>query len=145
MSNELLDAVEQRDLARLAALLAAGADPNASHPDSPAWVPLKGAVEELADGGPIEAVVLLLRHGADVDGGRIPGNATPLLVAAMNQQSEAARMLLAAGADPNVRDDEGETPLGLSRKYGNHEMVGLLTLCGAGAATDDGLDRDSGP
>jgi hypothetical protein len=79
-------------------LLAGGADPNASHPASPAWVPLKGAIEELIEGGSIDAVILLLQYAAAVDGGREPGNATPLLVAVMNNQLEAVRLLLAAGS-----------------------------------------------
>ena len=134
MTVELFEAIEQQDLNRLRDLLEAGADPNVSHPNSPAWVPLKGAIEELIEGASIDAVILLLQYGADVDGGREPGNATPLLVAVMNNQLEAVRLLLAAGADPEIRDDEGETPLGLSLKQGNQQIANLLRLCGARAA-----------
>ena len=49
-------------------------------------------------------------------------------------QLEAVRLLLAAGADPEIRDDEGETPLGLSLKQGNYQIANLLMLCGARAA-----------
>jgi len=126
---ELFEAIESHDVSRLAMLLSTGADPNGSHQDSPSWTPLKTAIEELADGGPIEAVVLLLRHGAKVDHGRVPGNATPLLVAVMNRQAEAVRILLAAGADPNIRDDEGESPLSLSVQNDDEELVRAIRLC----------------
>lgn len=131
MSLELFDAIERHDAARLVALLADGADPNAGHPDQPAWVPLKAAVEELSTGGGLTAVVLLLRYGAVADGGRIPGGATPLLVAALNRQAEAMRLLLAAGADPAIRDDEGDTALALCERAGDWAGAALLRLCGA--------------
>jgi uncharacterized protein len=133
MSLELFEAIERHDLPSLAALLAAGADPNADHPAQPSWVPLKAAVEELAEGGPIGAVVLLLRHGAVVDGGRAPGGATPLIVAALNRQAEAIRILLAAGVNPRARDDEGDTPLSLCVRSGDLMTADLLRLCGVGA------------
>lgn len=134
MSSELFESIEQHNLSRLRELLATGVDPNIGHPDAPAWVPLKAAIEELTDNGPIEAVILLLQYGADVDGGREPGNATPLLVAAMNNQLEAVRLLLAAGADPQIRDDEGETPLGWSIQHQNPQVTELLRLCWKKAA-----------
>ncbi|HVS39263.1 MAG TPA: ankyrin repeat domain-containing protein [Gemmataceae bacterium] len=127
---ELFDAIEQHDLKRLVELLVAGADPNLGRPHQPFWTPLKAAVEAVADGGPVEAVILLLRHRAAVDGGRTPGDATPLIVAMINRQPEAARILLAAGADPNARDDEGDTPLRLSTARNDHATRALLVLCG---------------
>jgi hypothetical protein len=77
LREALFSAIEQHNLSRTATLLASGADPNGQHPQQPSWVPLKAADEELAEGGPIEAVVLLLRHGAEVDGGRLPGTQLP--------------------------------------------------------------------
>jgi ankyrin repeat protein len=133
MSLTLFDAIERHDLAALAELLAAGADPNAVHPEHRLWTPLKGAVEASAEGGPIGAVVLLLRYGAIVDGSGLPGDATPLIVAAQYPQNEATRILLAAGANPSAQDDEGDTPLGLSLRRGDLATAELLRLCGAEA------------
>jgi uncharacterized protein len=142
MKLELFDAIERHDLAALATVLVAGADPNAAHPEYRFWTPLKGAVEESAEGGPVGAVVLLLRHGAAVDGSGLPGDATPLVVAAQYPPIEATRILLAAGANPSARDDEGDTPLGLSLQRGDLATAELLRLCGAeaepGAAADGG-------
>lgn len=131
MESGLFNAIEEHDLGRLAAMLKSGADPNAEPSDQPSWVPLKLAVGELADGGPIEAVILLLRHGAVADGGGEPGGATALILAAMDGQLEAARLLLAAGGDPNVVDDEGDSPLRLCAERGDRDMAALLLLCGA--------------
>ncbi|QJW94713.1 ankyrin repeat domain-containing protein [Frigoriglobus tundricola] len=130
MSLELFDAIERQDLSAIVALLAAGADPNAEHPDQPSWVPLKAAAEDGLSG----AIVLLLRYGAAADSGRQPGGATPLIVAALNRQGEVARLLLAAGADPAACDEEGDTPLGLCERHGDHDTASLLRACGAVAA-----------
>lgn len=141
MSLELFDAIERRDLAAIAALLASGVDPDAPHPQQPLWTPLKGAIEEAAEGGPVEAVVLLLRYGAAVEGSRARGDSTPLIVAAQYSRAETIRILLAAGADPSARDDEGDTPLGLCLRRGDNATAGLLSLCGA----EDEPDYASGP
>lgn len=134
--TELIDAIERHDLLRVRSLLRAGADPNGRDPRQPEWVPLKTAVEECAEGGSIEAVVLLLRHGASVEGGSTDG-ATPLLIAALNSQTQAARLLLAAGADPNVRCAEGDSPLRLAVERRNHALAALLLACGADATIHD--------
>lgn len=127
MSLDLFDAIERHDSSRVAMLLSSGADPNAHHPGQPSWVPLKAAAED----GVLGAVVLLLRYGAKPDGGQEPSGATPLIVAALNGHAEVARLLLAAGADPSIRDDEGDTPLALSIRNGDDATAELLRLCGA--------------
>ena len=131
MSSNLFDAIDRHDLTLLAALLQAGADPNVERPSQASWFPLKLAVSELDDGGPIGAVELLLQHGALPDGGGDPGGNTALIQAAMYGQVEAARLLLAAGADPNVRDDEGDSPLRLAVEKRNYELAALLLRWGA--------------
>jgi len=137
MSKELFDAIKAYDLERLATLLDAGADPNASKPEWPGWLPLHAAVNELEDGGPIEAVILLLRHGARVDGAVSDRDATPLLMALFRQQSEAVRMFLAAGADPNRTGDEGDSPLRVCAEQGDLAMAALLLRCGATRTLDE--------
>ena len=145
MSDALLEAIQTRDVDRVAAVLAAGADPNdagkSRHSDRDV-PPLHAAIWELEaceaidpypaePAGPIDSVVLLLRHGARVTGWDISKERDPLFDAVLGNQIEAVRLLLAHGADPNVQDDEGRSPLRLCAEKGYLEMARLLLLCGA--------------
>lgn len=142
MSEALIDAIEAGEVDRLAELLAAGADPNATvvsryYALEERLTPLLVAVRELQPpsdqepGRPIDAVVLLLRYGADVNLWDEEHSSTPVLNAVFVNNIEAVRILLAAGADPNVRDDEGDSPLRLCAQNGYLEMARLLLHCGA--------------
>jgi hypothetical protein len=88
MSKELFEAVEKHDVDLLARLLMEGADPNALKAGWPEWRPLQSAVDELAEGGPVEALTLLLRHGASVDEMGPDRTATALLMAIFRRQPE---------------------------------------------------------
>jgi ankyrin repeat protein len=143
MPTDIFEALENHDLDRLSALMVSGADPNAAKAEWPKWLPLHAAVEELEYGGPIEALVLLLRHGALVDGLDAGRDATPLLMAVFRNQPEAVRVLLAAGADPNFRGSEGDSPLRACVERGDLEMAAMLLRCGA-TQTIDGTGGPSG-
>jgi ankyrin repeat protein len=129
MSGDLHRVIKAHDLDTLARLLAVGHDPNELHAG---WPPLHGAIAEIGYGGDIEAVALLLRHGADPNVWDADHGVTPLLTALFCGQRDAALMLLAAGADPNVRSDEGDIPLFMCVEQGDLKMA--ATLLGAGAA-----------
>lgn len=137
MSTELFEAIETHDVDRLATVLRGGADPNAVKVEGPKWLALHAAVDELEDGGSTEAVILLLRHGARVDGLDSDRDATPLLMALFREQPEAARILLAAGADPNFRGSEGDSPLRVCVEQGRHELAAMLLRCGATQTIDE--------
>lgn len=137
MSTELFDTIEKHDVERLATLLSGGADPNAIKHEWPEWLPLHAAVEELEYGGPVEALVLLLRHGARIDGLGADRNATPLLMAIFRRQTEAVRLLLAAGADPNFKGSEGDSPLRACVELSEHAMAAMLLRCGATRTSDE--------
>jgi len=129
MSDALFEAIETHNLERLAAALDAGADPDARSATIPAWRALHAAIEELEDGGPIEALVLLLRAGAHPD---VPEDAdTPLLMALFRGQPEAARLLLAAGADAAAIGSEGDSALRWVVEHGPRHLARVLLLADA--------------
>lgn len=86
-------------------------------------------------------VALLLERGADVEAAsRNPMRVRPLHAAAAGHSLEIVRLLLAAGADPNVRQQAGFTPLQAAALHGDLEMVEVLLDAGADPAlrSDDG-------
>jgi ankyrin repeat protein len=137
MSQELFEALEQHDTRRLAELLSQGADPNEGRTSAADWPPLKSAVDQFDHGGTTEAVVLLLRYGANPNGSGAAGDSPPLLVAVMNRRLDAVQILLAAGANPNVRNDEGDSPLLLAIKQNDLAITSVLLACGAVKSIDD--------
>ncbi|MBK9266466.1 MAG: ankyrin repeat domain-containing protein [Polyangiaceae bacterium] len=149
MSDALLEAIEAGNIDRLAELLAAGADANATvisryYTLEFRLTPLLVAVRALQTPGAsepgcsIDTVVLLLRYGADVNRWDEEHASTPLLTAVFNNHIDAVRILLAAGADPNVRGDEGESPLRLCAEKGYLAMARLLLHCGANKTIHEG-------
>ena len=82
-------------------------------------------------GGFVEVTRLLLEHGADpnapppTDDGT-PASRTPLMAAVALGRIKIAQALLDAGADPDRRNDKGETALDLAIKAENDELVDLL-------------------
>lgn len=102
-------------------LLAHGADVNAIEPNG-GRTPL---LEAVADGH--EPVVRQLTDaGARVDVADMLGD-TPLILATRKNSVEMVRLLLEAGADPNVRDwRRGQTPLSLASRKGRDDIVDLL-------------------
>jgi ankyrin repeat protein len=82
-------------------------------------------------------VVQLLRHGATVDAWDARHDATPLLMSLFRGQDEATRLLLARGADPNVRGAEGDSPLRWSVQHDDLATAALLLRSGAGTTIDE--------
>jgi TonB family protein len=138
-SNEVLalhDAVRPGKTTILEALLAAGADPNGVY--------VRTALGEAFAQGNIEGARVLLDHGADPnktwcsryaeldsDLGEKPGcswdcQLTPLMVGAAAGAGEFVRLLLAAGADPALRDRKGRSALDFAKRYQHPEIVARL-------------------
>jgi ankyrin repeat protein len=140
----------------LSDILERGADPNA--PDFWGWTVLMHAV----DAGHVETVEFLLEHGADPNVpvkraerlyylyNSVPNierddeGTTALMHAAVKESVEIVKILLAHGADPNVRateTDEGFpfTALLMAAGRGNLEIVRTLVEHGAHLEADDGV------
>jgi len=75
--------------------------------------------------GNLPMTKLLVEHGADVRDG------TALHIAASRALTDIARLLLKSGADPNVRDADGVTPVEVAVHKGNREIAELLIDSGA--------------
>ena len=133
MTQEIFDAINRHDVECLVTLLAQGVDPDQLNTGFLKQRPLHAAVLAVSEGGPLELIRLLLRYGAGIDESPDPdlGGHTPLLLALYNDQFEAARLLLDAGADPNVRSNEGHSPLRACAEQGFHEMAALVLAMGA--------------
>lgn len=86
-----------------------------------------------------DAVSLLIDRGAEVDAfGRGWMTGTALHSGASRLQSESVRVLLEAGANPDVRQSGGWTPLHAAAMNGDLVSVELLLAAGAdAAATND--------
>jgi ankyrin repeat protein len=90
--------------------------------------------------GHVEAVKVLLEHGADVN--RKPPSRfqnTALDAAVAGDHADIVRVLLAAGGDPTVRSEANYTTLHKAAAHGNLEIVRMLLDHGADAnAVRDG-------
>lgn len=117
------------------ALLDAGADVNAAN--GIGQTGLHNAVWE----GQRDVVKLLLKRGARTDIQSVDG--TPLFCAAVNGDAEAAALLLAAGAEPDARNSDGDTPLHGAAESGSVEII--RSLLGRGADVNASADRGSTP
>lgn len=154
-ASELLDAVKAGDIARVQTALAGGADVNEVDFAYGSALHLATAIgnREIADaliaaGADLEATgepagahplhvaaqtneaeiaALLVAKDAIVDATDSEGR-TPLFVAAANGSLETAKVLLAGGADPNIKDTiSGDGPLHIA-SYSGHEGVVELFL-----------------
>jgi len=84
--------------------------------------------------GHLENVKVLLQTKIDVNHVNNLGW-TALMETAMKKgrgavHAEITRLLLAAGANPNLRDHQGVTPLAHAEQAGNHEIAALLRAAG---------------
>jgi ankyrin repeat protein len=121
------------------------------------WLFEDGATPFLraAQSGDVELMKLLLAHGANP---KIytAHNVTPLAVAAgigwvegvtfewsPQESTEAVKMCLDLGIDPNVADDEGRTALHGAAHKGRVEVIQMLVDHGANLNAHDGGSRDS--
>jgi ankyrin repeat protein len=79
-------------------------------------------------GGHVEITRALLAHGCgDIDARNRDGR-TALWWACHLGYANAALVLLQAGADMNIADTQGRTPLDMARAPGQHDCVAVLEV-----------------
>ena len=83
--------------------------------------------------GSIDAVKLLIAHGADLGATELESGQTLLMTAAAEMHPSVVRLLLAEGVDVHARSVVGFTPLTFAVRAGDLESVKLLVAAGASA------------
>ena len=134
----VLEAVAAGRADRLRAQLAA--DPAAIAERTPEGFTALGLAAFL---GGAEVVRVLLEHGADADDDADnPFGVRPVHAASAAHDHETMRLLLEAGADPNLRQQGGFVPLHEAAHSDDVELARLLLDHGAdpALAADDGRD-----
>ena len=124
--TELHYAANAGDVAAVRSLLAAGSDPDAR--DSQGWSPLHFAAQ--AASGPV--VQALIDAGASIGVRDSHGN-TALFRAVFSYRGDGTAILalLAARADPHVRNESGVSPYSLAHTIANTDVARYFPDAGA--------------
>lgn len=100
-------------------LLEQGAQPN-----RPGWNALHYAASHTGDAA-LAIIGQLLEHSAYIDA-ESPNGTTPLMMAARYGLSDAVTLLLQAGADPSIKNQQGLTAVDFAREAGRDRDVQQL-------------------
>ena len=103
-------------------LLARGADPTLA--DGEGCTPLMGACLE----GHVGVIRSLLTDGRSPINAEEHRRHTALFYAVGYGHAEAARLLLRAGADPTISNEDGDTALSRARQGNKQDVVALLEV-----------------
>lgn len=122
--SPIADAVERGETSNVPALLARGADVNASQVDGMTALHWAAHLDDL------DVAEALLQKGADVKAANRYG-VTPLSPACTNGNGAMVELLLDAGADPNTALRGGETVLMTAARTGKLDAVKALLARGA--------------
>ncbi|MGB3694723.1 MAG: ankyrin repeat domain-containing protein [Spirulinaceae cyanobacterium] len=136
-NKDIFEIIREHNESYLLKMIEQGIEINSHMPNPPFWTPLQEAIDEMDDGGKIEMVQLLIQAGADVNAWNLDHDSNPLLMAMWSGHEDIVSLLLKAGANPNIKDNEGNSPLRLSVEEENIEMVKLLLSHGAKETIDE--------
>lgn len=137
MEMDLFIAIENHDLTALADLLHKGVNPNQYDAETQCSA-LHTAIYELDFGGKMESVDLLIHAGADVncvDRGSV--GTSPLIAAILENKPDVVHTLLVAGANPNIKNKFGDSPLRVCAEQNDLEIMIELLKHGATATINE--------
>ena len=97
-------------------LIARGADVN-----KPGWAPLHYAATK----GHLAVMELLLEHHAYIDAAS-PNGSTPLMMASLYGTASAVKLLLEAGADPLIQNEQGLTAIDFAHRDKRAESAEII-------------------
>jgi uncharacterized protein len=97
-------------------LVEKGADVN-----KPGWTPLHYA----ATRGHLDIMALLLENHAYIDASS-PNGSTPLMMAALYGTPSAVKLLLEAGADPDLKNIQGLTAIDFAQRDNRHDSAEII-------------------
>jgi ankyrin repeat protein len=105
--------------------------------DAGAWIDLRNptTMNDIASTGLSQTLGGLLRRGANVNS-TDHDDLSPLYCAARNGQEPVVKMLLDAGADADLVDKKGSTPLDVTVAYGHESIATVLRNHGQTPAVD---------
>lgn len=92
-----------------------------------------------ASKGRLDAMKLLLEHGANIEAKVDIHGFTPLHVTSVRGDLVAIKLLLEKGANIESKDKDGSTPLVLASKHGKLDSMNLLLEHGANIEQEDGI------
>jgi hypothetical protein len=138
--SALMNATAFQDSQRIRLLLAAGSDPNAFNTSAgvvkngPLALRHLSALMLAAPFGDQDTITALLEAGARINEKDIRGM-TPLMLSVATDHAQPATVgrLIAAGADVQAKDTNGDSVLDWARKFGNPEIVSMLAHSGGKA------------
>lgn len=116
----LMLAASHKNLAAVMALVGRGADVNAA--DAENSTPIAFA----CDSGDLSVCIFLLEHGADPRPTSTEDISPLHLAAEKNALADIVPVLITMGADPNLHDEDGNTPLHNAAAYGNMSCIEAL-------------------
>jgi len=99
-----------------------------------------GSIWEAAQKGDLEFIAAHADSGGNINTPEPTGGSSPLLIAALHGQLEAARILIEHGANIQKQNNDGSTPLHVAAFFGYREIVELLLAEGA----DPNLENNKG-
>ncbi|QNP48701.1 ankyrin repeat domain-containing protein [Diaphorobacter aerolatus] len=118
--SALMIAAIKGNLEAAKALIARDGDVNKTD-----WTPLHYAASGTTDKA-VPMIELLLEKHAYIDAAS-PNGTTPLMMAVRYGTADAARLLIAEGADPTIKNEKGLTAIDFARQAERNDMVQAVT------------------